>query len=402
MPESLNRLLVIDDQPDLCEFIAEAAQGMGFDVRAVTEPDLFRRACLDFKPTVVVLDLQMPGADGIELLRYLASQGSRANVLVASGMDQRVLATAEQVGRVHGLSMLGALQKPILLGDLEATLRKVMRGPGTITAMDIEVALERNQIEAYYQPKATRVAPGRWIVQGVEVLARWHHPQRGPISPAVFVPVAESTGLIRSLTERILDLTLKQMREWSDHSLSVAINLSPQLLNDRTFPDHVEKVVADMQVDPQRISFEITESAAMSDPATTMDVLTRLRVKNFGLSIDDFGTGYSSLKQLYLMPFSELKIDISFVRDVCEHDDARTMVETMVLLAHKLRLTACAEGVESQAILDFLNNIQCDRAQGYFIGRPMPGPELLGRVIDWNARQPEVAPGEVQLQFRDL
>jgi EAL domain-containing protein (putative c-di-GMP-specific phosphodiesterase class I) len=218
----------------------------------------------------------------------------------------------------------------------------------------------------------------------------------------MFVPVAESTGLIRALTERILDLTLRQIREWNHPTLSVAINLSPQLLNDRTFPDHVEKVVADMQVDPQRILFEITETAAMSDPATTMDVLTRLRVKNFGLSIDDFGTGYSSLKQLYLMPFSELKVDISFVRDVCEHDDARTMVETMVLLAHKLRLTACAEGVESQAILDFLNNIQCDRAQGYFIGRPMPGTELLKSVTDWNSRQPEVAPGEVQLQFRDI
>jgi EAL domain-containing protein (putative c-di-GMP-specific phosphodiesterase class I) len=102
------------------------------------------------------------------------------------------------------------------------------------------------------------------------------------------------------------------------------------------------------------------------------------------------------------MPFSELKIDISFVRDVCEHDDARTMVEAMVLLAHKLRLTACAEGVESQAILDFLNNTHCDRAQGYFIGRPMPGSELLHCVNEWNARQPELPPGEIQLQFRDI
>jgi EAL domain-containing protein (putative c-di-GMP-specific phosphodiesterase class I) len=118
-----------------------------------------------------------------------------------------------------------------------------------------------------------------------------------------------------------------------------------------------------------------------------MDVLTRMRVKNFGLSIDDFGTGYSSLKQLYLMPFSELKIDTSFVRDVFTHEDARTMVETMILLAHKLRLTACAEGVESQEVLDFLDSVSCDRAQGYFIGRPMLGTALEVAVRDWNGKQ---------------
>jgi EAL domain-containing protein (putative c-di-GMP-specific phosphodiesterase class I) len=112
-----------------------------------------------------------------------------------------------------------------------------------------------------------------------------------------------------------------------------------------------------------------------------------MRVKNFGLSIDDFGTGYSSLKQLYLMPFSELKIDTSFVRDVFAHEDARTMVETMILLAHKLRLTACAEGVESQEVLDFLDGVGCDRAQGYFIGRPMAGTALELAVREWNSKQ---------------
>ena len=117
MPEIENKLLVIDDQADLCEFISEAARAMGFEAIAVTEPDAFRRAVQEFQPTVVVLDLQMPGADGIELLRYLGERGTKAQVLVASGMDQRVLATAQQLGRSQGLNMLGALQKPILLAD---------------------------------------------------------------------------------------------------------------------------------------------------------------------------------------------------------------------------------------------------------------------------------------------
>jgi EAL domain-containing protein (putative c-di-GMP-specific phosphodiesterase class I) len=308
-------------------------------------------------------------------------------------MDQRVLSTAEQIGRAQGLNMLGALQKPILLADLEATLRRCIRGDTPITPESLANALDKREIEVHYQPKATRVATGRWIVEGVEALARWQHPQLGSVSPARFIPIAEKNGLIRRLTEQVLETSLAQCRAWdtSGLSLSVAVNLSPQLLNDLSFPDHVARMAAQIGADARRIIFEVTESAAMFDPGTTMDVLTRMRVKNFGLSIDDFGTGYSSLKQLYLMPFSELKIDTSFVRDVFAHEDARTMVETMVLLAHKLRLTACAEGVESPEVLDFLDSVGCDRAQGYYIGRPMAGAILETTVREWNAKQSQGA-----------
>jgi EAL domain-containing protein (putative c-di-GMP-specific phosphodiesterase class I) len=387
--DSPNKLLVIDDQPDLCEFISEAAHALGFQTCAVTDPDAFRRALQDFQPTVVVLDLQMPGADGIELLRYMGERGSKAQVLVASGMDQRVLSTAEQLGRAQGLDMLGALQKPILLQDLEATLRRCVRHNNPLSSSSLATALDQREINVHYQPKATRMAPGRWIVEGVEALARWQHPELGFVSPVDFIPLAEKSGLIRRLTEQVLETALAQCRAWDALGLrlSVAVNLSPQLLNDLSFPDQVARMAQQVGADPKRIVFEVTESAAMFDPGTTMDVLTRMRVKNFGLSIDDFGTGYSSLKQLYLMPFSELKIDTSFVRDVFAHEDARTMVETMILLAHKLRLTACAEGVESQEILDFLESVGCDRAQGYFIGRPMPGTLLEAAVREWNARQ---------------
>jgi EAL domain-containing protein (putative c-di-GMP-specific phosphodiesterase class I) len=304
-------------------------------------------------------------------------------------MDQRVLATAQQIGRSQGLNMLGALQKPIMLTDLETTLRRCLRSDAPITPATLSTALDQQQICVHYQPKATRVAPGRWIIEGVEALARWQHPTLGSISPVRFIPVAEKNGLIRRLTEQVLEVSLTQCRSWDAAGLhlSVAVNLSPQLLNDLSFPDQVARIAAQIGADARRIIFEVTESAAMFDPGTTMDVLTRMRVKNFGLSIDDFGTGYSSLKQLYLMPFSELKIDTSFVRDIFAHEDARTMVETMILLAHKLRLTACAEGVETREVLDFLDSVSCDRAQGYFIGRPMPGDELEQRVREWNASQ---------------
>jgi EAL domain-containing protein (putative c-di-GMP-specific phosphodiesterase class I) len=393
LPDPSNRLLVVDDQPDLCEFISEAASALGFETCVAGESDEFQRVLLEFRPTVVVMDLQMPGTDGIELLRYLAKQGSKAQILVASGMDERVLATAEQVGRAQGLNMLGTLRKPIYLPDLEAILRKTMRGEMALTPADLENAIRRKEIEVFYQPKAKHISPKCWMVEGVEALARWRHPQMGFISPARFIPLAEQYGLIRALTELVLETSMQQSVEWgaAGLELSVAVNLSPQLLNDLGFPDRVDQLAERLQVQRRKIVFEVTESAAMSDPEATMEVLTRLRVKNFDLSIDDFGTGYSSLKQLYLMPFGELKIDISFVRDVCDHEDARTMVETMVMLAHRLGLKTCAEGVETQAILDYLESVTCDRAQGYFIGRPMPGDQIAAAVNAWNGRQPQLA-----------
>ncbi len=384
-----NRLLVIDDQQELCEFIAEVARRLGFESLAVTEPDSFRRAYLDFNPTVIVLDLQMAGSDGIELLRYLGGQGAKAQVLVVSGMDHRVLSTADQVGRSQGLKMLGGLQKPIMLSDLEAVLRKTMKQGSVITAGDLEQALARNELQVYYQPKARRTTDNRWLIEGVEALARWKHPKRGFIPPPQFIQIAENSGLIRQLTERVVELSMRQIARWHAENLplSIAINLSPRLLNDRSFPDMAESAAQSHGINPKHIIFEVTESAAMSDPETTMDVLTRLRVKNFGLSIDDFGTGYSSLKHLYLMPFSELKIDISFVRDVCHTNEARVMVEAMVMLAHKLGLTSCAEGVETPEILEFLAKSECDRVQGYLIGKPVPGNELPGIVQLWNNSQ---------------
>src|SRR5690606_22854690 len=152
----------------------------------------------------------MPDADGIELLRYLGERGSKAHVLVASGMDQRVLATAQQIGKSQGLHMLGALQKPILLADLEAMLRQCLRSDTPISPDTLAEALDKREIQVHYQPKATRVGPKRWIVEGVEALARWQHPTLGFISPARFIPLAEKNGLIRRLTEQVLEIAISQ------------------------------------------------------------------------------------------------------------------------------------------------------------------------------------------------
>ena len=208
---------------------------------------------------------------------------------------------------------------------------------------------------------------------------RWQHPELELVMPDEFIPLAERTGLIGALTDVVLREALEQVKLWQDggHRLSVAVNLAPQLLSDLEFPDRISDLLGEYRVDASAMMFEITESGAMADVALTMDILTRLRVKGVGLSIDDFGTGFSSLVELYRMPFSELKIDKSFVMDIGKGEEAAVIVCSLVTLAHNLGLTVCAEGVETQEALDLLQSLGCEKAQGYLIGKPVPATELI-------------------------
>lgn len=389
MASAPNRLLVVDDDPDICEFMSEVAEGLGFAVEAAGDPTSFQSKIQSFSPTVIVMDLQMPEADGIELLRKLGQMRSQAHVIVASGMDTRVLSTAEQLGATQGLQMLGSLQKPIMLPDLEAMLDKARRVERRITESALAEAISAGQIDVYYQPKATRKSEGVWVIEGAEALARWKHPEYGMVLPGEFIPLAEKTGLIAPLTDFVFQAAMEQSKIWSENGLplTLAINLSAQLLTDLLFPDRLALLLEEYEVEPSWLMLELTESGAMSDPALTMDILTRLRVKDIGLSIDDFGTGYHSLTQLYRMPFSELKIHTSFVLDVCDTEEARTIVDSMIYLAQKLKMSACAEGVESHEVLDFLDKAGCDKAQGFLISRPVPARDLEGVVREWNSGQ---------------
>ena len=159
-------------------------------------------------------------------------------------------------------------------------------------------------------------------------------------------------------------------------SIDVAVNLSAMTLADPAAPDILAEKIAGHAVDSSQIVFEITESAAMDEHAAATASLTRFRLKGFKLSMDDFGTGYSSMVQLYRMPFSELKIDQSFIFDLSKNEEARTIIRSIVDLAHNLNLTVCAEGIETPDVLEFLREIGCDQAQGYLISKPLPQEEL--------------------------
>jgi EAL domain-containing protein (putative c-di-GMP-specific phosphodiesterase class I) len=382
-----DRLLVVDDEADLCDFLREAASECGFEVAMATTHEDFKREYRSFKPGVIIADLAMPDGDGIELLHFLAGERCESQILLLSGFDARVRGAALQIGRKLHLKMLDALPKPIGIDDLQGRLRVLASLSGRLQVEDLERALEADELFLDFQPKV-EVLSG--AVCGVEGLMRWRHPQYGLVGPAQFIPLFERAGLIGRLTLRGMESACRQLGLWKEAGLEldIAVNLSPLELGNLALPDQIAEMMKRFRLDGRQLSIEVTESGAMEDVGRAAEILARFRIKGFRISLDDFGTGYSSLVWLHRLPFSELKIDRSFVAELGTSPAAEILVRSIVDLAHNLGLEVCAEGVERRETWAILASFRCDKAQGYLVSRPLPAPEIPPWVDAWKRRSP--------------
>ncbi len=381
-----NRLLVIDDEPAIGRIITLVAEAAGFEVVFTSDPLSFTKTARFWRPSVILLDLKIPGTDGIQLLRTLASDNCKAHVVIHSGSDGKVIEAAMQLGDERGLTMAGMLQKPVRAETLRELLVGLLQMPKEQLAADLAAAISENQLYLEYQPKFSCAAAR---LTGVEALARWRHPRLGIIPPDEFIALAEESELIHRLTDWAVGSAARQAAAWRADGLdiAVAVNISARDLEDLDLPERLVQQVEAAGIDPDGIILELTETGAMRQAVQMMDVLTRLRLKGFRLSMDDFGTGYSSLVQLQRMPFSEVKIDRSFVAQMTTNQSCRTIVEIIIILAQKLGLKTVAEGVEDAAALKALSELGCDTAQGYHLGRPMPATGILAMHRDSEAAQ---------------
>jgi diguanylate cyclase (GGDEF)-like protein/PAS domain S-box-containing protein len=250
------------------------------------------------------------------------------------------------------------------------------RDPASLTLIgELRRALRERELVLHYQPKAV-LADGS--VKSVEALLRWQHPERGMIPPDTFIPVVQHTSLIGPLTLHVVEEALRQCRAWQAEGLdlAVAVNVSPRNLLDTDLAAKVGELLERWDVAPDRLEFEITESAMLADPVRTKAVVHALADMGIRLSIDDFGTGYSSLAYLKRLPVREIKIDRSFVMNMSEDADDATIVRSTIDLGRNLGLDVVAEGVESRAAWDRLSELGCTVAQGYFLSPPVPAAQL--------------------------
>ncbi|MFQ5660366.1 MAG: bacteriohemerythrin [Gammaproteobacteria bacterium] len=385
------KLLIIDDEADICDFVSYVAESVGYETVSINQAEKLQE--LDISDiNIIVLDLFMPGTDGVETIRYLADKGSQAAILLISGHDPDVLHSAQEIAIERGLDVIGSLAKPIsydaLLGliiDIKPPEKRAVvqcRQTLSLAQEELQKAIERREIVPFYQPKvrlATRA------VTGSEALARWQHPDKGLIAPVLFIPLFEKHALIKEVTQLMLEQALEQCGAWnrSGKRLQISVNLSPTVLNDLALPDQLIQHITDYNVDPSQLIIEVTESALFDELTDSLDILTRLRMKGFHLSIDDFGTGYSSMQQLMRAPFTELKIDQSFVKHADTDKEACNICESTIELGHKLGMTVIAEGIETEAVWELLNNAGCDDGQGYYMGKPMPAEEFEPWLDAW-------------------
>jgi EAL domain-containing protein (putative c-di-GMP-specific phosphodiesterase class I) len=327
----------------------------------------------------IILDLLMPGKDGVEILRELGAAHATGKILIASGYaDERVLETAFRLGEERGLKMVGVIHKPIRASDLRRELLKLIPPGASITADEIEMAIRDGQMVLHYQPRQD-LRTGR--ITGVEALVRWNHPVHGLLLPGAFIGIAEKHDVMDRLTDWVAGEAVRQSGAWRAKgiTLDVGINISARNVSDLGLPDRIEKMCEKAKVPPSGITLELTETA-MQEAVRLMDVLTRCRIKGFRLSIDDFGTGYSSLAQLQSLPFSELKIDRSFVASMTKSPASVVIVDTIIGMAKNLALACVAEGIEDRHLLDALKSRNCDYGQGYHISRPAPAHEIHGKL----------------------
>jgi diguanylate cyclase (GGDEF)-like protein len=257
---------------------------------------------------------------------------------------------------------------------------------------ELRRAMDETELVLFYQPK---VALSSGKVKGVEALARWHHPERGMLSPDEFIPLAERSNLLRPMTLYLIDTALRQANAWRSKGLdiSVAVNLSMQNMLDLRLPNDLARLLTSWRLPAGSLELEITESTIMADHRRATTILSRLSKMGVRLSIDDFGTGYSSLAYLQELPVDAIKIDKSFVMEMHEDAGNATIVQSTVDLGHNLGLEVVAEGVETVESYNTLARLGCDYAQGYFLSKPL-SPEKMSiwlEVFCGTADQPEAA-----------
>lgn len=340
---------------------------------------------------ISIIDLKMPGMDGIELVRHIARENHPGGIILVSALDRSLLFSVETMSKAYGVNLLGTIEKPATPETLQALVdlyepgvhaRESLIEAAEITHAAIRHALENDEFEPLYQPKV-ELASGQVI--GAEAFTRWRHPEYGIVSPLSFLPVLDALGEMDDFAWVVLKKSIAACMLWHQrgHAITVSVNVAPSCLAHPEFADRLIDYVAQQGFDAQYIIIEVAESSAVSIAPYFLENLARLRMKGFGISVDDYGTGNSSMQQLLHIPFSEIKIDRSYVIGASQNKALELVLSSSLEICHKLNKHAVAVGAETQQDWDFLKKLGCNYAQGYYIAKPMDGGVLPTWIEEW-------------------
>jgi len=388
-----NSVLIVDDDPTQIALLRAYFSSLKVaDIHSATN-SAYALNLLDKisgKLDLIVTDLQMPEMDGLEFLRHLSGLAYSGKLAIISGVKGDLLNHAGRLAKMHKLNLLGVINKPLQRQALdmvflcEEKAQKISAPTDNmfITHNDFASALASNEIIPHYQPKID-VQSGAII--GAESLARWIKPNAGNISPQVFVKFAEDNNRIEELTFHLFDLVLADMPKFlaHDHTLKIATNLAPQMMSNIALPDQICERMRAANVISKNISFEITENSILNLKPETLEVLSRLRINDFDIAIDDFGTGSSNIQTLRDFPFSELKIDRSFISNATKNSFSRETVHAAIALAHEQGMKIVAEGIEDLETWEFVQSGGIEHAQGFLMAKPMSAADFCDFLTEY-------------------
>lgn len=382
----MSHVLIIDDEPAVCELIETVAEAAGFATSSANTRDEIEAALLG-RFDIVVLDLSLGDIDGIEVMGRLATIRRGLPIVLVSGADQVLLASARRIAEMNKLRVVATLAKPFGIDTLNTALAEARRlaqqmidptGPSLL--IDDDQLFDPEFMRLAYQPKVSALTGD---IMGVEALVRWRHPERGDVVPSMYVALVEQRGRTSDLLDAVMSMAAHdRSRHRSLASMpDISLNVSVLDLDDDELPRRAGRILTGSAA-ADGWTFEITETAPISDIAPAVAILTRLRLAGFHLAVDDFGTGTSNYERLLVAPFSELKIDRAMV-DRLDPSAAEPdpMVTSGIDVGHSLGMTVVAEGVETVEQYRLLRRLGCDEMQGYLIAKPV-APGELDRILD--------------------
>jgi len=381
----------MDDDLSFSELLKDISMSVCSEIEVFNDPFVFINKSFTTSD-IIILDIKMPKMDGVEILRRLAIKKCKAKIILISGFDSSVLHSSSMLANELGLNVVAQVTKPVQVKKIQDIIKEVSievkddlkpitandsaNKYALFSKEDILNAINNDQLILYYQPqielKTNRLA-------GLEALVRWSHPEYGIIYPNDFIPLIEKYQLFEELTNKVIRIAINQEKALKDYgyTIVISINISSCNVTSLTLPETLEELIDNAELEPSMLCFEVTESELMGDLIPSMDTLTRMRIKGFKLSIDDFGTGYSSLLQLYRIPFHELKIDQSFIKNLMTSPESKIIVDICITLSHNLGMIVVAEGIEDRETLEELTRMGCDIGQGYHICKPMDIASML-------------------------
>jgi len=380
---------VLDDEVRVGTVVCKALTIAGLTARQFADPLQFLTELKLSPPELVVLDLALGETDAIEIIRKLEVLKFRGRILLISGRHEAALKEIEKIGQSHGLNMLPPLQKPFRVAELKSRLEAVpalvrsakatgQPGPETpaaaVTRIDFAEALQKNWLEIWYQAK---VDLRSLRICGAEALIRARHPDRGVISPVDLLPPA-GDPLYRPLSIFVIRQTMTEWGRFAERGfpLKLAVNVPVSIVTEPGFVDIVRQMIPPDPKFPGLI-IEVTEDEIIRDPEWVREIAMQLRLYNAWVSVDDFGSAYASLSRLKDLPFSEIKLDRSFVTGCAADALKRGLCQTVVDLARRFGASCCAEGVETADEARCLTKLGFDTAQGFLFAKPIPAREFL-------------------------